>query len=425
MERKKLGGHTTTATKRTLSASVTGSFGNNGGSTVKFVPFESDAVVDAAVEAQSQRHGLSWSGQIPPPPPPGNGGRRSSPMKQKPKHIGQTIVMTGISLGEYKECISKGVRVLSVRDMMRTCGTGDLLLFESISLFGLTISAFSLDRWAHVAMIVKLEPDDPLMNRIDAIGGDSDGGALPPSDDDNKSPRLFLWESVRKNQLDRDLITGKINKSGPQLVDLEERLKNHFEMHDGSIGFRKLTLPRSIRYKNGTLVPDLREKLDEMIMAYSVSRYEDNKLRLIDSLLKCTPFNCACPSQPEDLDQEDKVYFCSQLQAETYLRLGILEPEKGRESKHYTVIDFTQSKEDLMFKRDCHLGFEFDVIYITKPSPVYLDDGDCDRGGDYYNPVLNSLKLPSSRSFHSPTKPIPPPFEEEEDKDHLVPVNID
>lgn len=195
----------------------------------------------------------------------------------------------------------------SIRPSLKT---GDIVLFSGKSKVSFMIKLATNSIWSHVGMALRLP----------------------------QSEAVFLWESTTLSNL-KDITTGKA-KRGVQLVLLSERLR----AYDGKVAIRPLL--------KGVDEPgyyDLMEFREEV----RGRDYERDKMELVKSAYD-GPFG----ANEEDLSS----LFCSELVAEAYQRLGLLQvPPKGLPSNEYTPRDFAK---DMKLSGNA-LGDEFLVSRIV------------------------------------------------------------
>ena len=182
--------------------------------------------------------------------------------------------------------------MLTYEDARNDLCTGDIVLFSGKGGLSHTIKLATNSKWSHVGMVLRL-PD---------------------------SHAAFLWESTTLTNL-KDAIDGRV-KRGVQLVLLSDRVRTY----DGEI---------SIRHLRDHTIGDT-SYLDLMAFRQEVRgrAYEQGKLELIK----------AAYDGPLGHNQEDlSSLFCSELVAEAYQRLGLLqEPPQGLPSNEYTPRDFAK-----------------------------------------------------------------------------------
>ncbi len=176
-----------------------------------------------------------------------------------------------------------------IRDQLRT---GDLILYSGKQRISALIKALTFSRWSHVGMVVRLPTQD-------LIG---------------------VWESTKKGTGLEDLDSGTARK-GVQFVVLSDRARTY----KGRLAIRRLHDARlgDLDYQRlWKLRQDLREK-----------PYETDRLELFKAVYD-GPFG----KNKEDLSS----VFCSELVAEAYQTLGLLDEKKP--SNEYVPADFSSSR---------------------------------------------------------------------------------
>jgi hypothetical protein len=170
---------------------------------------------------------------------------------------------------------------------LRKCvQTGDVCLFSGKGRISAGIKWMTHSPWSHVGMIVRIEEWDTVM----------------------------LWESTTLSNL-KDAATG-VERQGVQMVPLSERCKSY----EGEIAVRPLCMTRT---------PDMTQALQDLRREVKGRSYEESKIELVRSALGDVLGN-----QAEDLSS----LFCSELVAEAYQRMGLLDPIIP--SNSYTPADF-------------------------------------------------------------------------------------
>ncbi len=177
----------------------------------------------------------------------------------------------------------------SLRAALRT---GDLVLFSGKGGASAGIKWATFSRWSHVGMIVVL-PEYDLVT---------------------------VWESSTIATLP-DIDTNAPNK-GVQLVPLSGRL----EQYDGEIAVRQL---QDVEFSQENI-----RSLMQLRRELAGRKYEEEKLQLI-----CAAWDHAFGRNTEDLSS----LFCSELVAEAYQRLGLLDEDKP--SNEYVPADFSDRRE--------------------------------------------------------------------------------
>ncbi len=167
--------------------------------------------------------------------------------------------------------------------------TGDIVLFSGKGGISAGIKWATLSRWSHVGMIMNLEEYDIVT----------------------------VWESTTLSSL-TDLDT-QIPRKGVQLVPLSARM----DSYGGEIAIRQL--------QEVDLGPADVKKLMAFRKEVKGRKYEEDKIELIKAA-----YDGPLGRNAEDLSS----LFCSELVAEAYQRLGLLDEEKP--SNEYTPADFSE-----------------------------------------------------------------------------------
>jgi hypothetical protein len=191
----------------------------------------------------------------------------------------------------------------SVREELKT---GDIVLMAGESLFSRSIRCFTGSRWSHVGMVVRI-PD------LDAV---------------------LLWESTTSGHPDdHSTPEGQKPKRGVQLPPLSKRVRDY----DGQVALRQINQPLSSD-QIGRLTRFRHEVKDR--------DYDYDALELLRSAMDEGLFW----RNREDLQS----FFCSELIAEGYQRMGLLEESKP--SNEYTPDDFAQGAGARLPLVDVSLG---------------------------------------------------------------------
>lgn len=190
--------------------------------------------------------------------------------------------------------------------------TGDIVLFSGKGVVSEAIKLFTLSKWSHIGMVVKIADWDSVL----------------------------LWESTTLSNM-QDAIDGKA-KRGVQTVLLSERIRGY----RGEIAIRKL---------NFEITPEMRKALVDFRKEVKNRPYEEDKIELIKAAYD-GPFG----SNRKNLSS----LFCSELVAESYQRMGLLllESEGGKPSNEYTPKDFSD-KGKLDLQLEAKLEGEVLVVY--------------------------------------------------------------
>lgn len=184
--------------------------------------------------------------------------------------------------------------MLGYMDICSQCKTGDIVLFScKDNFFSIAIQLMTHSKWSHVGMVLR----------------------------DHKKSATYLWESTTLSNL-KDA-TDNTFKKGVQLVLLNERIKNY----DGEIAIRQL---KGINIDNNS--KNL-QQLTQLQQELKNRPYEKHKLELLHAVID--RFD-GVNRNKEDLSS----VFCSELVAEAYQRLGLLDELKP--SNEYIPKDFSE-----------------------------------------------------------------------------------
>lgn len=182
----------------------------------------------------------------------------------------------------------------SIRDSLKT---GDIVLFSGKGGISTGIKLGTLSKWSHVGMIFKI----PEYNFV------------------------TIWESTTlSSNIDLDT---NVPRKGVQLVPLSARVNGY----NGDIAVRSL---------DGVDGNDINiSALMELRREITGRPYEKNKIELIKAA-----YDGPLGRNSEDLSS----IFCSELVAEAYQRLGLLDNKKP--SNEYTPADFSEKKKLVLLK---------------------------------------------------------------------------
>ena len=168
--------------------------------------------------------------------------------------------------------------------------TGDLILMEGNSVFSYFIKKFTKSKWSHVGLVIKISDLDMIL----------------------------LWESCARPH-GVDVQTGTV-KAGVQLSPLSKRI----DECPGEVAVRRLKTP---------LTGTDKEKLAILRQQWKNRSYETDGAQLAKSALDLTDMG----KNDEDLNS----FFCSELVAESYKRIGLIKSDEYPEpSNEYTPADF-------------------------------------------------------------------------------------
>lgn len=183
-----------------------------------------------------------------------------------------------------------GQGFIPYKDIESKLQTGDIVLFHGVLRESRWIEAFEDSQWSHVGMVVRIpQYDGPV-----------------------------LWESnTLVNLPDVELHKAK---TGPMLVPLYDRLKTDLDNRcDVMFAVRRLNVERT---------PEMLQELLDFIVEVHNAQFPSEwemVIRLMEGKL--------------GIQADFKSFFCSELAAETYIKMGLLSPSKP--SNSYEPKDFS------------------------------------------------------------------------------------
>lgn len=186
---------------------------------------------------------------------------------------------------------------MKYEEIRKQLKTGDILLFSGKGGISDGIKFFTLSRYSHVGMVYRLSH------------------TLDPQD------TLFCWESTTLSDL-KDADSGKLTK-GVQRVELSERLERCFA-RGYEISVRPLSMP---------LTEQMVLALNNFRHQVSGRPYEKDKIELLKA---------AYDGLFGDNKEELSSLFCSELVAEAYQKMGLLNEKIP--SNEYIPKDFSNEK---------------------------------------------------------------------------------
>lgn len=168
--------------------------------------------------------------------------------------------------------------------------TGDILLMSGTAGFARLIGAFTESVWSHVCMVVR----------------------------DDERDVFGILESVRMADNCVDLLTRKCGVPGVRFVDAKEKLQN---VDCNMCVWRKL---RGVKLNFDATMAVIRECHGKP--------YEKNRMELVRSSFQICGRNTR---------EATESFFCSELVAYVYMRVGVLDAKKGP-SNNFTPSDFAE-----------------------------------------------------------------------------------
>lgn len=193
--------------------------------------------------------------------------------------------------------VQANVKYSEVKDSLKT---GDLILFHGRLKIGEFIEAVEGCEWSHVGMVIKSED----------IG-------ISASD------KLLLWESNDLTNL-KDEVLNK-SKTGPMLVDLYERM-----LTDIKENYDNMFKIRYLKYNDKVNVKEMLDNLKSFIFSVHTDNFPKSEFKMIEDFLEGRILN---------KNFNPKEFFCSELIAATYMKMGILPENLSPNS--YEPIDFS------------------------------------------------------------------------------------
>ncbi|PKM93327.1 MAG: hypothetical protein CVU84_16030 [Firmicutes bacterium HGW-Firmicutes-1] len=173
-------------------------------------------------------------------------------------------------------------RQIHYSEIEKTLATGDLILFHGKQSTSELIELLEWSYWSHIGMIVL--PKD--------VGLEGEGP--------------FIWESTSSGDGIIDVILGKEKPNGPMLIPLKDRIsediKQGFDNH-----FK-------IRYLNSVISKDELTELKKFIFEVHTASFPT-----IKDLCKIY-----LEGKEKNIQGPTGMYFCSQLVAQTYMKMGYL-----------------------------------------------------------------------------------------------------
>jgi len=174
------------------------------------------------------------------------------------------------------------IREIEYSEVKKSLKTGDLVLFHGVETVSKLIELVEWSFWSHVGMVILpkdigLEGNDPL-----------------------------FWEATASGDGINDVLLGKPKENGPMLVPLSQRIQVDLD--------KQYDTHFKVMYLGRALSDDEKKALKEFVyMAHEWGF--PTSTELLKYYMEGRQANIASP--------ENKV-FCSQLVADTYMRMGFL-----------------------------------------------------------------------------------------------------
>lgn len=188
------------------------------------------------------------------------------------------------------------VRYSTIKDSLKT---GDILLFSGTELQSYWIRFCTSSPWSHVGMVIRTDQLPPLKNLTDKYGRHD------PRLDEAHLGGLYLWHSNASSLCMPDMITDE-RKRGVQLNPLFRALK----CYQGEIYLRRLTVPTYLNAAD-QCTPEF----------FNFMRRTAPKGYTSSNVVLCkAAYDGPCGQNTDDFTE----YFCSQLQAHSYMEMGYM-----------------------------------------------------------------------------------------------------
>lgn len=200
--------------------------------------------------------------------------------------------------------------------LRNTLDTGDVLLFAGNSPLCRRIQRFTGSRWSHSALVARPHAKGPLL----------------------------LWEATMAADLP-DVATHEIGP-GVRLFDLEQWLR----YYGGETVIRPLRVERT---------PEMRGALLEFYHEARGRPYETSRMELFRSFYD-GPLGA-------NRSEDDNSYFCSELVAEAFQRMGLLPAAPA--ANEYTPRDFSTERRTPL-PLQCGAVWGDEVLVCAAPNPA-------------------------------------------------------
>ena len=206
---------------------------------------------------------------------------------------------------------------ITKEELLKTCKTGDILLYNSKTIMGRVIEYFTGSRYSHVSMILK-----------------------DPTYIDPKLKGLYIIESGMENI--PDSLTGK-KIFGVQIIPLEHALDYYKGSLMGGVYYRKTDILRNT---------DFTEKIKTIVMKTEGVKYDLQVLDWFRALFDVEIGN----------RQLTNSFWCSALLAYIYVELGLL--DKDLEWSMIEPKQFSYYENKRLSYKNCEVLAEKQIINI-------------------------------------------------------------
>lgn len=188
--------------------------------------------------------------------------------------------------------------------------SGDILLFEGNSVFGIFEECMTKSPYSHVAMFIR----------------------------NPNNGKLYVWESSNADN-NIDVLTNK-KKDGPRLIPARKKLEEYLLIYGDGIVYRKLNRPVGTKAFSKEQWPDL--------LAFLKGESNKHFEKYVYTMAESYTHTLMVPRN-EDLTS----VFCSEEVANTWTMAGV---PLGRRPDMYCPQDFSKDQEDLFDPVENPLG---------------------------------------------------------------------
>tara|TARA_B100000963_G_scaffold358407_1_gene383007 strand:+ start:2091 stop:2723 length:633 start_codon:yes stop_codon:yes gene_type:complete len=203
------------------------------------------------------------------------------------------------------------VTSIDKEEFLKSCQTGDILLYNSNTIIGRTIELLSYSKFSHISIILR----DPTFINPELKG-------------------LYVIESGSEKI--KDVISGK-KVIGVQVIPLDYVLSQYQNASFGYLYYRKLDCMRDQKFN---------DKMKEIVMTTDGKFYDINPLDWIKA-----KFDIEIGDE-----QKENTFWCSALASYIYVKLGFLE-----KTLPWTIIAprrFSYYEDERLTFVDCKLSPE-------------------------------------------------------------------
>lgn len=196
-------------------------------------------------------------------------------------------------------------RPLPFADFISSLQTFDILLMHGLFPSSFAIESVEGSNWSHSAIVV--------------LAGDLNIPGIDPT-------TRLLWESNIQDLVEDVLL--REPKQGPQLTRLYDRIVYNYSVkYDSDVAARKLHLPQPVTTQQLAVLAEVIQETHSATFPGTPTDGTGEMMNFVAGRLKNEPVN-------------DNTYFCSQLVAHTFKKLGLLTQQYVDNS--YAPVDFSE-----------------------------------------------------------------------------------